>query len=253
MNPSLLLNIGLSDNEAAIYSLLLQSGELNATQISEQTEIQRSSVYYILEQLEKNGLIEKQELSPRKTTFRCLHPSALKDYIKQRQTDLNTTASVIDAQLPSIISEYSIGNNKPGVHFFEGRDGFTKALHHSLETKSTMYSYVNSDDADTYVDDIDESYVAARVTKKIHKHIIMPDTPSARAYIKNMNTEYTTVKLIDANTYHFPGAMEIYDTGISYILPGTDLIAFVIQHPSVIALHRAVFEQLWDLLPETKA
>ena len=77
-----LTRIGLSVNEAKIYCTLLQFGQATASKISKKSKSNRVSTYYVLEQLEKKGLVSQINRNNKKY-FIAEPPRELMEYIKR--------------------------------------------------------------------------------------------------------------------------------------------------------------------------
>lgn len=247
---TILEQANLHESEINVYALLLEEGPHSAAELATKTGIKRSNVYYTLENLEQKQLVEKFKKG-RAAHFRTTHPRMLQDHLLKQRNNIEDARKTVEAHMDTLSSTYNLVNHKPGISFFEGVDGFKDTLYHSLEAKETIYSFVNSDVVEQYVNDIDTGYVKQRIKKKIHKHIIMANTPEAKVYINEMNKTYTKVKLLDNKKFPFEMAMEVYNNTTSYLqMSDEGILAFLIQNPEVAKLHRSLFEYIWSTLPE---
>ncbi len=84
MHENLLLKAGLTDNQVRIYDLLLRKGPATAAELTEVTKMQRGSVYYVLDSLIAEELIEKTKRGA-KTLFQAAHPTVLMEYINRKK------------------------------------------------------------------------------------------------------------------------------------------------------------------------
>ncbi|NMC51501.1 hypothetical protein GYA54_02090 [Candidatus Kuenenbacteria bacterium] len=244
-----LTQLGLSDKEAEIYQLMLRHGKIPASKILPETSLKRTTVYSILEDLTKKGIVEKDE-SGAIIEFRAKHPYALKEYLESRVSQIKTAESKLDAVLPDFISFYNSAQNRPGVKFYEGRSGAEKVLADSLTSRTEILSYVDIESIIKYIPDINKIYAAKREKLSIKKRGILIDTPAARKYLENYHTAVTESKLISAEPFPFQTIMQIYDNKISYLtLSGQAMVGVIISDQHIYNMHRYLFEHLWKLTP----
>ena len=98
-----LKEIGLSNNESAIYLVLLELGESLASRVSEKAIMNRSQAYDVLEELTTKGLVTYTIRNNRKY-FSAASPSRLKDHLKEKQAVIEEQKKKLDQMMPSIMS-----------------------------------------------------------------------------------------------------------------------------------------------------
>ncbi len=252
MNTSLqetLLKVGMEPTVIEIYLILIENGEMTVPQILEKTQLSRATVYEALPVLLAQGFLEYRKVG-RVAYYKPTHPSKLFSLLEERKREVALLEGEMGETIKSITGLYNLASSKPGVRFFEGMEGLREALFHSLSATETIYTFVNSDTAADYAKALDEEYIAERVKRGIKKQLIMPDTPSAREYIKNMNTNLTEAKLLDPQKYPFQVATEVYDNTVSYLTAGKEhTVAVLIEHPAIAEYQKSVFRYFWDTLP----
>lgn len=88
---SLLTNFGLSSNEAAVYTYLLERGEpTGGSNIAYATELHRQYVYTSLKKLSKQGLIETVSRGHH-NHYKALAPTQIKKIAQRRLLDADET------------------------------------------------------------------------------------------------------------------------------------------------------------------
>lgn len=121
-----------------------------------------------------------------------------------------------------------------------------KILEDSLTAKGEILTIVDPEALSTDILDIESRYIKKRVAKQLPKRVVMPNTPMARAWIAESETEYTQNRLVAGFAGGFSAAVEIYDDRLSYIsLSGERIISVLINEKNMAALQRAQFEYLW--------
>ena len=237
---------GLTRDQAALYGALLQKGSLSAREAALEAKIGRTLGYALLDQLAGMGLVTKAKEKGSVARFSPVHPSALQDRIESQQKNAERAALTLKSVLPDLSSLYNLATGRPGIRFYEGREGVKEVLYDSLTSKETIYTYADMETVDGYVGDINDEYVRTRLKKGIAKKLLLPDTPAARAEIMQSN-ELTEIRFIqnqDAPPFH--AAMEIYDGKVSYVTFTKDiLMGTIISDPAIYSLHRFLFEEQW--------
>jgi len=97
--------------------------------------------------------------------------------------------------------------------------------------------------------EINEQYGEKRKKLGIKKKIITSDTPFARKYLKNYNTEITEVRFIPCEFFIFstPSTLEIYDGKLSYVtIDEKQKIGVLIHDRNMFMLHKQLFEFAWQ-------
>ncbi len=243
----LLEQAGLSIHQASVYESLVTLGPLPASKLAINAKVPRTLTYAVLSQLEDIGLVTKHEPKGTVATFSAAHPFRLQEITEQRKKSADTALTSIKNALPDLISSYNLASGKPGVQFFEGRDGVREALFDSLSSKEAIYTYADMETVDGYAGDINEEYVRARLRRKVQKRLLMPDTPAARAEVRKGDDELTMLRLLnDQDAPPFHTAIEIYDNKVSYLTFTKDsMTATIIHNPAIYQVHRFLFEHQW--------
>jgi sugar-specific transcriptional regulator TrmB len=236
---------GLTPHQAAIYEALLKSGPQTARKATLEAAVPRTLGYAVLEQLMELGLVKKDDSPVAK--FSAAHPNILQERIEAAAKSAERAAIALKSALPDLASAFNLATGKPGVQFFEGEEGQRETLWDTLTSKETIYTYVDIETSDAYVDELNKEYVRERIKRKIPKKILLPDTPQARAELVANTDELTEMRLIpEQDAPPFNTAMQIYDGKVSYLTFTKDVMAGTIIHDAAIyGLHRFLFEQQW--------
>ena len=246
MYKDIFTQIGLNPNEAIIYEYLLKNGESPAGIIIKKTPIKRGVVYNTLADLGKKGLI-LQKNRQKIAYFRPEHPEKLRSYIENKENEVSKAKNTLEGNIPQIISDFNLSSNKPGIRFFEGREGIKKVLADTLTSKELVYTFTDIEALTKYMEKENTDHAAARKKVGLKKKIIFLDSPFAREYLKNYYPTVTEFKLIDNKLYPFFGTVvEIYDNKVAYIsLSEKDIISMIINDKNIYQFHRSVFEFIW--------
>lgn len=252
MYEDFLKALGLNENEAQIYEILLNTGPAPAREILKKTALKRSNLYNVLGSLEKTGLIS-QKLGKNGITVFCLEtPDKLEDLISNKEKQLSQSKSQLASNLLSLKNLFFLSQERPVVKFYEGLSGVKKVLEDSLTSKTEIYSYGDIEAINKYIPDINKEYVKKREILKIKKRGIALDTPTTREFLKNYYPNVTETKFIKCDAEPFQTIMQIYDNKISYItLSSKSMVSVIIEDANIYQMHKFLFEHLWQITQET--
>jgi sugar-specific transcriptional regulator TrmB len=170
--------IGLSEKESQIYLALLQVDSESIQDLAKRTEINRTTVYPVLETLEKKGLVSEVQKG-KKVEYVAAPPERLETFVERQKVVLEERAERLKDIIPQIKSIQRESGEKPIVKYFEGREGAITAF-------EEFYSFFKSDieEEDGYFiysrDLLDQAFteaerdkfLKARLGKKVKPHTV---------------------------------------------------------------------------------
>jgi sugar-specific transcriptional regulator TrmB len=129
MQAKILEEIGLTDGESRIYIALLKLGSTTTGPIAKQSQISRSKVYFILDKLEKKGLVSHIDKNG-VTYFSAVEPSKIDDYLRQKEDQFEKVKLEFKKFLPELQSYYTQNEKAQQVKVYQGLDGLKTAHEH---------------------------------------------------------------------------------------------------------------------------
>lgn len=248
-----LTSAGLLQEESVVYEVLLRIGEQPASKISLEIPsvypLSRPMVYKVLEELEKKDLVDK--ISPKSgvATFLAKHPVSIKTELDRKKEEIETIKSQFGIVSGKLSSLFNLSSGRPGVQYFEGKDGVWEVLMDSLTATEEIFSYADLEAISRYIPDLNAEYSAAREDKHIKKRGLVIDSPEARKFLKSYDGNVTTTKLIKhiGDTPNFQTIMQVYDNKVSYItLTDAYLVGIIITDQFIANTHKYLFESMWS-------
>lgn len=118
-----LQEFGLSDKEAKIYLALLELEQASVVELSRKTGINRVTMYSVLDQLQKKGLVSQTDAT-KKSKFLAEPPERLALVIERNIKELELKKTSLD-QLVKDLDLISNQPDKPIVRFFRGDEGIS--------------------------------------------------------------------------------------------------------------------------------
>ncbi len=249
---NILIQAGLSEDQAQIYDCLLSKGPQKASAVSSWTGVKRGLTYKILEQLEIIGLVEKQGGEGTVATYYPQHPSLLMHTLEGKEKELALAKEMLTYSLGALSSKYNLITGKPSVQFFEGTDGIKKVLEDTLliDKNNIIYSYADLESIIKYIPSINLEYSKKREKLGIKKRGLLLDTQISRKEVQVYRTDVTETKFLSYNAPELGSVMQIYDNKISYITFSNDsMIGIIIEDKTIFEMHKALFEHTWETTP----
>lgn len=250
-NENLLVNLGLTQSQAEVLVFLIENGEDKASSIARKLKRPRGAVYKVLDELIEMGFVKRVDKRNMVSLYYPEHPSKLEKLAEAREKELEKNKKALEGFLPDLVSSYNLSQNKPGVRFFEGKEGIEKVLWDTLRSKTEVYTFTDSEAVRNNLKELNEKYVRERRKAGIVKKIIAPET--ARKYYKEVKDELTEVRFLKESDYPFKTGMQIYDGKISYQTLGEDnKIGVLIEDKHIYTMHKMFFEYIWKTLEKNK-
>lgn len=108
----IILNLGLEERQVAIYLAALQTGGGTITELARAGQIERSGIYYHIDNLIKHGLLRTMQRG-RRNIYLPADPSQLKTIVEKLEQNLLKI-------LPQLQTQYSREVSKSIVEYYEG-------------------------------------------------------------------------------------------------------------------------------------
>lgn len=130
MDLTELRKIGLTEGEIKIYQALLHTGETTRTELAKKSGISPSKIYDVANRLIEKGIIssvKKQGI----LHFSPANPERLKEFIDQKEKELQQERSLVDSLLPTLLAQFHESKERSDVEVFYGWEGL-KTVYHDI-------------------------------------------------------------------------------------------------------------------------
>jgi len=245
---------GLSTEQAVVYEVLLKLGESPASIITKAvpstSSLSRPLVYKVLEELISIDLVEKNDPEGKIAVFTPKHPVAITKSIDKQKERIEETKKQFLSTSGKLSSLFNLTSGKPGVQFYEGKDGVWEVLMDSLSATEEILSYADLQAIEKYIPDLNAEYSVMREDKGVKKRAMVIDSKISRGFLKSYDHSVTTVKLLKETKKipQFQTIMQIYDQKVSYItLTDQYLVGVIITDQYIANTHKYLFESMWDI------
>lgn len=253
-DEKILIEAGLSEEQSAIYSALLDKGPLKVGAISSWTGIKRGLIYKVLDQLKNMGLVTEKGGEGTVAVFSPNHPSRLTEIMEQKEKSLTLAKETVSLALGILSSKFNLLSGKPNVQFYEGKEGIEKVLEDTLNSKDEILTYADVEIIEKYFKDINEKYVLKREKLNIKKRVLVIENDFSKKFfteLLNKNPEYfsvTDLKIVKTKINQVEGAIQIYENKVGIItISNENLISVIIEDERINKLFKSMFEGLYSI------
>jgi len=240
-----LTQLGLSAKEARLYNELLLKGPLTVKAISALTGEQRTNCYLLLKSLEKQQLVERDDLHA-VLRFQLRDPANLRQILARKQQEIQNVNKNLTKYLPKLSALHKLTTERQGLAYFEDVEGYCAVQEDMFSTKvvkSFISETIITARPDIY--DIIRKYVRLRSSQHIHSQFLA--CPATRAGLANDHLRQTNVevRIVDSDT--FEGEVTIYNHKIALTsYEKQRLSTLVITDPPQFKTFQAIFQATWD-------
>lgn len=240
MNPKEVLNnLGLDGKKADVYLICLEKGGATAYEIAKTVGLKRPTVYDILYNLTKEGLVYLV-LKKGVNYFYPSDPERILHKLKEKE-------KMFSLALPLFKELYTSPKTKPNIRYFEGADGIKEMYSdslRSLKNNDEILLYCGEDIL-KYLQGYADEYVKERVKKGIKIRGIYKKTPEIVQYMPNNEKELRQVKILEEKDFSLSNEINIYKNKIAIASYGQEMFGMLIESEEIFKAQKAIFELAW--------
>lgn len=248
MENDILLELGLSPNEAKIYKALITYGSSGVSTISLRAKVHRRNAYDALQRLLHKGLVS-EVYGRGETIFEAVEPGKLMELVHEKELKLESI-------LPSLRKTYQEHRATEHAYIYKGVEGVKNYMKEALNVGEDMY-ILGAEGAwlDPRLETYTQWFLKEAKKKKMKIHALFED--DARKIPDAPKLLSTRHKFFPPK-YDTPSTMDIFgDFVVTYTgtFPGKlmdDVSIFVMRSPKLAESYRTWWKLVWDLLPEPK-
>lgn len=236
-----LIKAGLSEKQAKAYISNLEIGKSMAADIAKRANIKRSTIYGILDDLIRMGLVSYSQKG-KKRFFKAQDPRVILDILDSNRKSFENI-------LPDLNKIHSIYKLKPSVQFFEGREGIKRIYEDTLNCKyKKIYQVVKVNDFVKFPgEDFSKEYINKRAAKGITAYAIHPREGDLHNdfYGENSSELKRIVRYVNRDIFHTSMTM-IYDYKVAVISTEKEGFGFIIESKDFSQTMQGYFDYMWE-------
>jgi sugar-specific transcriptional regulator TrmB len=246
---------GLEAKESQLYLALLELGKSTILELSRKTSLKRAGLYYAIENLIAKGLVIEGKDKKQRRHWTAVDP----DTLLAREDERHRLLSLV---MPELRNLNNASTKKPRVTYYPGKEGILK-MDNEIITRyaktlppeqRVALEYANPKDilSGTFVSP--EGSRKNRLDHNVSLRIIAPRSSFNEKLAANQKSkDQREIRLADGleldNVMYF---MLGNRTVLYFLDEDHDPGAIVIESGRQTALHRFVFNQLWNQLEPPK-
>lgn len=236
-----LQKLGLNEKEVGVYLSLLKHGEGTGYLVAKDLGMKRSSVYFLLDELRKKGLVTRIPKSGRQV-FIPKHPKILMEDTQRLMIGIETIIPKLLALTPT--------NNEPKVTFLEGDNAYFEAMEERmrLATKETesvgFFAYVEPMTPE--LEEINLRSFGAVSEKSQGVRALTVDHPVIREYVSKIHAfpQYR-VRLLPFDKYSSRTSIEAI-SNVVFIYANDANQIIKIENENLAHTVKQIFEMMWS-------
>lgn len=241
-----LMNLGLTQKESRVYLAALELGDGTVQDIAKKSGLKRTTIYPILEKLQKSGLAY-QTKSKNRTHFTAEDPEELLKTFKNKISNFETN-------LAALLAFRNRSAKKPKIYFFDGAEGFKKIWQFILRPETKEYLIMT--DPREMLSFVKKGYITGKIIKEkvrlgVKSRQIVASSEYAKEIVSKDRFENRVSKILP-HIYKIPFTTIIFGGRVALISPHLENMILLIESDDFAKTQQSVFEALWNLLPERK-
>jgi len=226
--------LGLTQNEAKLYLLLLKGGKAKATDLAARSGMHRRVVYDTLAQLAKKGMVGKAAVGG-VLTFTPSPPSSLLSFLDEKR-------DAMEQALPSLsrVFEFEKATSASVMH---GKQGLKTVFEDILSLRADFCVYYGQLQTYDVLPKFTQIYHEKRKKLGIKGRYMLLDTPSVRERAKSI--PLAEIKFIDPSAPS-PGVWWTYADRLALFLWHEEPTVILIKDEHLAKTFRATFDRLFE-------
>lgn len=237
-------DVGLTDKEASVYLSALSLGPSAVAKIAQAAEIKRTTVYSVIESLKRKGLM-REELDGWKMLYAAETPDKLEGMIDRMRGEIHRAMPELDAL-------HSLKTAGSFIRYYEGLESVRGVYEDLLKDIRPREDYMVIGNQRKWLDQ-DQKYFSAFIEKRkklnINIRILMQESEVAREH-KRLERNFNEKIKIMPPKFNLTTNLVIIPRRVVINQLTPPISAMAIENPSIIQMHRELFEMIWKSLPE---
>jgi len=233
----LLKQADFSEKQAKVYLALLELSRGKVVQISKITDLKRSIIYVILDELIKKGYVS-QLPNKKINEYQAIDPSAI---LRDKKLSIKNFSEM----LPFLQSLHNKGGVRPHIHYIEDLKGIRKIYNEMSHTKNSFFisSYSKlkkhfSDTVEQWLKDYKKGHYESG-----HRHLIPDNTEDIKLGKEFLKAGQKVRKF--SGIKNFDMDFSIYKNKLAITSLEDNPFMVLIESQSLVDSMKPIFELVW--------
>ncbi|MDQ5911856.1 MAG: HTH-type transcriptional regulator, sugar sensing transcriptional regulator [Patescibacteria group bacterium] len=245
MNQDFLKKLGLSDKEIDVYKTLLPLGSVSASQIAQELNLPRQTVYSILERLVEQRFVKQSEKFGTKQF--AADPEDLLVVLDKQKRDIEENKERIIKEIPTIQALKQRSRNFPKFEYYEGKNGLKRLFESIIDLyKKEGFTDFKGYGVNKFADALDREYlqnfVEQRFQLKVNTKLFIGQGEDDFMISSPENVLGRTIKQLPMD----PQKASLYIVGDRlYLFSFEDKVGVMIENKAIARLLEEIFGIQW--------
>lgn len=235
-----LKSLGLSEKHSRVYLVVLENGECTVSFISQKSEIKRTTVYEIVDDLIDEGFLFETQVG-KKTLYGAVTPRQI---LKLKRRALERVEEEINHLEAKHYSSFDI----PKIKFHYGSVGFKNIWNELLESTKKDYRIItNGSIFDGYVTNnyLFDEIIKKKKERKLSSKQLITDSSLAERIIGRDELDNRVTRILPPDT-QIEFTEVISDSMVAFISEPVHNFQFIVQSKAFAHFRRQMFDVIWD-------
>lgn len=241
--------LGLSQDHLRIFLILTEYGDHTILELSKRTKIPRTTLYTLIEPLEKKGFISRSnELG--KTFWSAIQPENVRGIFEKEIFAISQAKNAYEDFLPELLKKRSRRTKTPLLRHFSGVEGIRNVLrdmlnYNNIETQAFWPIRL-------MVEVLGEEFFIEHNIRRIRQNIwtraLWPEEKALnlkRFQFLGEGKEFRREIRIAPKSIDTPMGYWIYSDKVAFLSSRSELFGFIVQSEELKALLLTQFEFIW--------
>ena len=251
MLDSIFEKFGLKREHSDVYVGLLEGGLMPAGKLAKQLNAPRSTIYGLLEDLAKAGLVLQNEKNNVKL-WQATDPETIKTLLNEKINSLENTKASFDGMLEKLKASQKTDFLSPKFHYFEGADEMRAMLKDVLlyDNLETQLCWPVKDVMKIVGEDFLFELNVKRIKSKISIKVIWPldksEDVTKNIFLAPGKEVLREVRLAPENM-DFSMGYWAYGNKVMFLSSKAENFGFIVESRELRQLLKTQFEVLWNI------
>lgn len=255
-----LAKFGLNEKEVVIYLACVRLQETSPFALAKETGIARTTIYDLLMNLARRGLIDVQQsdgFSKQQTKVRVKNPSYLRELIREQQKALQNLEVDLVTVLPELHEQFHGEQSHSNTRFYPGVEGVRHVYRVEDQVSQPLVAFENLLPMDVFGIDTTNQMISVFTQELLKRRSSMRElapnnewTHHAISYQYGRDPNYIKarhIRLIDNPLYNLQQRTVVAGDQV-HIVTATEqeVWGMIIASKSLATTWRSIFELLWQ-------
>lgn len=240
-----LAELGLTENERALYVLSLSFGPTTITKLARHLNVPRPNVYKIIEGLESAGLAKFSERKRFLRTFVVEPPTRIPELLQKKREQIALFGQRVTHAMPDLLALYSQGELPTSIKIIQGTEGYLKLFYQILDEEKKCVDFFGSvEEYLAFLPQADQDrWTKKRLAQQTRVRVIALRGPEATRLSGIATEQLREVRWLSDDT-KFESAFQLFANKVVVWQPRAPL-ALLIEDQYIVKMLRVMFEVIW--------